>query len=522
MPSSSLKVITSPDATEKRERNFSDGPQAGLYLSSRDEMNLAEFPLTVLSTRTNPSVKTLEFRDTHRSKTGEMVERQWIITGADKFGLPTATDDDVVLALICLTMERGFRERKVFFTRYELMKILRWAPEGRNYQRITKSLDRLSGVRIRATNAFFDNAAKGYQTCNFGIIDAYEINDGRAKKDAPDPTGEGSFFIWSEMIFDSFKAGFIKKLDLEFYFSLQSAVSRRLYRYLDKHFYYRDVIDRPLMTLAFEKLGLSRSYRFVSSVKQQLEPAIEELSKAGFLAQAEYLGRGSATVIRFKARNESAGAGSVNVSQPSVSRETQEILAPTPPARPMNAGIELGSVVEALIERGIAADQAKRAITGKNDAELEKISRIIRYFDHLVTTKGKGAFRSVTGFLFKAVSEPERFVIPAHFEVSGAKTPARVSAKQERKKVEKAEAVEARDGELRKQEIAELRRRVPHAEIQAIDFDVRKKLACLKNILEKVRFEEAVEGCVNEEIRRRYGSSADSASDLKLVARAGE
>ena len=31
---------------------------------SRDEMNLAEFPLAVLSTRVNPNIKTLEFQDT--------------------------------------------------------------------------------------------------------------------------------------------------------------------------------------------------------------------------------------------------------------------------------------------------------------------------------------------------------------------------------------------------------------------------------------------------------------------------
>ena len=157
---------------------------------SRDEMNLAEFPLTVLSTRADPKVKTLEFSDQLRTKNGDVVERKWIITGADKFGLPTSTDDDVILGLIRLSMDDGFRNRKVYFSRYELLKALRWSTEGRSYSRLTKSLDRLSGVRIRAANSFYDNNSKSYQTCNFGIVDSYEINDHRAKKNSGNASGE--------------------------------------------------------------------------------------------------------------------------------------------------------------------------------------------------------------------------------------------------------------------------------------------------------------------------------------------
>ncbi len=293
---------------------------------SRDEMNLAEFPLTVLSTRVDPNVKTLEFSDFQRGKDGELTERKWIITGADKFGLPTATDDDVILGLIRLTMDDGFRSRKVFFTRYELLRALQWSTEGRSYTRLVKSLDRLSGVRIRASNAFYDNSSKSYQTKNFGIVDAYELNDHRGLRNKPKKrlgqqyTGAGapaeedsgkSFFIWSEMLFDSFRSGFIKKLDLDLYFTLRSSVSRRLYRYLDKHFYFRPTVERPLMFLAFEKLGISRNYRYVSSVKQQLEPAATELVSMGYLSHYEFSGKGEQTVIRFFAARtgEKSGTG---------------------------------------------------------------------------------------------------------------------------------------------------------------------------------------------------------------------
>ena len=47
---------------------------------SRDEMNLAEFPLTVLSKRSDPSVKTLEFSDSVKGKNGDVINRKWIMT----------------------------------------------------------------------------------------------------------------------------------------------------------------------------------------------------------------------------------------------------------------------------------------------------------------------------------------------------------------------------------------------------------------------------------------------------------
>ena len=104
----------------------------GPRVISRDEMNLAEFPLAVLSTRSNPNIKTLEFSDSIRGKRGELINRKWIITGADKFGLPTSSDDEVLLGLMKLTVDKGFESRKIHFTRYELLKALQWSTEGRS------------------------------------------------------------------------------------------------------------------------------------------------------------------------------------------------------------------------------------------------------------------------------------------------------------------------------------------------------------------------------------------------------
>jgi hypothetical protein len=317
-------------------------------------------------------------------------------------------------------MSEGFRERKIYFSRYELLKALRWSTEGRSYSRLTKSLDRLSGVRIRATNSFYDNTSKSYQTCNFGIIDAYEINDRRLKQGTRSET-QKSFFIWSEMIFDSFRAGFIKKLDLDLYFELKSAVSRRLYRYLDKHFYYKSVVEKPLMLFAFEKLGLSRSYRFVSSIRQQLEPAVQELIKVGFLASCEIAGKGEQATIKFVAKVQSPTSfghskfenqtHAVRIPEPRKAQaipETSRDQTSFSPGRlvgedtatkgmqPTNAA---NSVLEALVSRGITIQQARRLLDRKSESDLRAILTSAS-----IATRRKAAFTIPT-----ALSGSERW-----------------------------------------------------------------------------------------------------------------
>src|SRR5262245_57125386 len=87
----------------------------------RDELNFAEFPLASVSTSLPKGQKTLEFTDEIFDRArNERVTRKLTITASDKYGLPTALDDEVILGLMQLTGRNEFAERRVFFTRYEL------------------------------------------------------------------------------------------------------------------------------------------------------------------------------------------------------------------------------------------------------------------------------------------------------------------------------------------------------------------------------------------------------------------
>lgn len=517
-------------STEEKVGNSREGTFPNFSPSfSRDEMNLAEFPLAVLSTRSNPQIKTLEFSDTQRLKSGELIERKWIITGADKFGLPTSTDDDVVLGLIKLTMAQGFRDRKVHFTRYELLKALRWSTEGKSYKRLIKSLDRLSGARIRASNAFYDNTSKAHQTVNFGIIDAYEINDGRgAKSISEDSGGAQSFFIWSEVLFSSFQAGFIKKLDLDLYFNLSGAVSRRLYRYLDKHFYFRPSVERKLLTFAFEKLGLSRNYKYVSSVKQQLQSALEELKSYNFLEHYEYEGRGEDTTIKLYAKKDAQKP--ILLPQSGTSREFRK--SPTFQTerpqieRPILRSVENEELIEALVSRGISLVQARRLLVNKSKGESLQIENILRYYDDLVDKKDHKVSRNRVGFLYRAVENPFAMQVPQSFVEKPSPLHSEEDSEQLRNprgrpelkifssknngiKSTKNESPEKTAQKTYRlfvaKEVDRYRAKMRGVDVLHLEQFVENKVKYLRNILTADKFKEAVEACVRDEIATLCG-----------------
>jgi len=462
---------------------------------SRDEMNLAEFPLTVLSSRSNPNIKTLEFQDTIKDKNKQPVKRKWVITGADKFGLPTASDDEVLLGLMKLTVDDGFNDRKIYFTRYELLKALRWTTEGRSYTRLQNALDRLSGVRVKATNAFYDNVSKVYSTKNFGIIDAYEINDGRGAGVKP------SFFTWSEEIFKSFQVGFIKKLDLDFYLDLQSSVSKRLYRYLDKQFWRTSVVRTNLFTLAHEKIGVSRTYTYASSIRQQIDPAIDELIKCGFLARCEYEGRGKNTEIILYS---SSCARKTQDSQ-NVPKECEVISKAITTSQIKNE-----TLADKLVRRGLKSAQVETLLTGKNEEELKRMELIVTYFDQLVTGKSHLISRSPVGFLYNAIKNSEFFVLPdsKQNELKKDKIEERKRKLEQKKQQEDAasrrRALESEYQQQHKQELNKIKDELESHIIENIKVSVEQDLVKIKRLISDEHYKEIVENKIEETIAQTF------------------
>ncbi len=506
------------DSQGSNTRSITEGagfpaPKSGISFG-RDEMNLAEFPLTVLSTRSDPNIKTLEFSDTIYDRNGKPIVRQWIITGADKFGLPTSSDDEVLLGLLKLTVDRGFESRKIYFTRYELLRALRWTTEGRSYQRLQNALDRLSGVRVKASNAFFDNEMKAHSTRNFGILDGYEINDGREN------SRKRSFFTWSEVLFKSFQVGFIKKLDLDFYLGLTSAVSRRLYRYLDKHYWYKSKIQINLFTLAHEKIGISRNYKYASSIRQQIDPAIEELMQRGFLSNCEYIGRGKATEVIFYAATRSPRVKQLAKGERSVTN-SEAIAEERTDSGSINSESPTAKLVLELIERGIQKSQAIKLLESKQASELQRIQKIIKHYDNLMSQYGQ-RFSNPVGWLYRAVQRFETFVLPgesrqADLKFDGAKKNNPL-AKSTASRTANAEEIKSRYLIWLNQQTNKALEEIEPSLLKKITQEIELSLGNIRKSIEPETFQEMVKHGVHKKVAQIF-QIADFREWLAFTAR---
>src|SRR5450432_4007610 len=196
----------------------------------RDELNFAEFPLASVSNSLPKGQKTLEFTDEIFDKArNQRVTRKLTITASDKYCLPTAMDDEVILGLIQLTGKSDFFERKALFTRYELLKLLNWTDDTRNYNRLEQSLNRWLGVTLYYDKSWWSLEEQSWVNEGFHILDHVTILDlerQRRRAKSGENTGKSSF-VWNEVVFNSFKSGYLKQIDFEFYKRLESAISKR-------------------------------------------------------------------------------------------------------------------------------------------------------------------------------------------------------------------------------------------------------------------------------------------------------
>lgn len=271
-----------------KPRLIPDEQQLPTAKSFRDELNFAEFPIASVSDRISSSQKTLTFADSIFDQSrNARVSRKLTISGSDNYGLPTALDDEVILALIQLTSSEGFAAKKVHFTLYQLIQLLGWRDDGRSYKRLIESLKRWVGVTLEYDRAWWAKEERSWESENFHILEEVTIVDRhrreRRKAAFPDDANAvKSYFVWNEKVFGSFLAGNLKQLNFEFFKSLESSIAKRMFRFLDKRFYLRKQWEFDLRIFCCEHIGLART-NSNSELKRLLAIPIRELEARGFL-----------------------------------------------------------------------------------------------------------------------------------------------------------------------------------------------------------------------------------------------
>ncbi len=264
-------------------------PDRSPHHDGRDEMNLADFPISALQrTQANDvdgrKVDHLEFEASRYDpvKRQRVAQKVTLISSASD-GLPTPADEHVILALLYVAKHGdNFVSDTVFFAPGVLFDIMGWSPNGRSYARLRDVLRRLKSLTIRYDNAWWDAAGRGYEEeVATGIISGYRIARQVSGPRTPDkaPT---SWVTWTQQFHTSLKNGNLKRLNLDVFFRLRTATAQRMYRFLDKRFYNNPEVALDLTEFACGHIGLTEVDN-VAILKRRLAPAIAELEEIGFL-----------------------------------------------------------------------------------------------------------------------------------------------------------------------------------------------------------------------------------------------
>jgi hypothetical protein len=449
----------------------------------RDEMNFAEFPLALLTDRPPADLKTYEVEDQiFDDRRGQLVSRKLVITASDKYGITTPKDEDVLLALIQLTKEaNNFTDRRVQFSRAELLKLLGWTRTGTNYERILLAFCRWSTVFFLYENSWWENSRQSFETQGFNIVDNFKLSDSRGSSG---PAGQMEFpfssFSWNEVVFESFQSGYLKRLDFEFYLRLKHATSKRMYRFLDKRFHRGSTQKFDLGQFAFEKIGLSRSYSDSGKLKEKLQPAIDELTEAGFLEpmsrEERYakLGRGAWSVTFIRKAASVEGGKSRATEQPPLEKD--------------------------LVERGITPATAAELVAGFVE---EHIQARIEAFDWLVAKKDRRVSKSPAGYLADSIRKG--YAPPKGF-VSKAERETKRTAEQERTR-QALEAKQRAEEQQKAREEAEQRRIAGYLETLTTDEREAIEAEAIAN----------ANPFFVQQLRRSKGSPETEARYLKLI-----
>ncbi|WZP01252.1 replication initiator protein A (plasmid) [Isosphaeraceae bacterium EP7] len=391
-------------------------PQNEAIPVGRDELNLAEFPICLLGDRVPRGLKTLEFEDTvYDRQAGTRVTRRLTVTGSDRYGLPTASDDEILVALIQLTRLRDFADRHVEFTRGEIIAMMGWNEGGDSYVRVEESLNRWVGVTLYYDKAWWDRAAQAWVDAKFHMLESvFLVKPGDRKRAAARREPTSSRFSWNEVVFASFRAENLKRLDVAVYFALRSSVARRMYRFLDKRFYLRARWEFDLADFAREHVGLSRNYA-PSKLKEKLASAIEELEAIGFLAPMGTAGR-----------YPKAGRGSWSI----VLERGDAACDPRSPS-PAARGTDLE---RELVARGVRPPKATELAAGPHAG---RVRSKLEAFDRLAAVKDRRIARNPAGYLVKSIEDdyapPAGFGPPPGLAAAASESPPRDSGAELRR-----------------------------------------------------------------------------------------
>lgn len=376
---------------------------------TKDELNLAELPVSLSCHRAPKNRHSIHIKEDMLDKNGRQVRREWTVSGSSSYGLPLAIDDEVLLGLAYFLRESAFEHRRVHFTQYSLFRLLGWGDSQRSYDRLEASLRRLSGVRLESKESFWDHKDRCFLTRGFGLIDNYALYRKAGKHTSDQPYISSVTF--NETIFESYRSGFVKTLDLDLFLSLRFPIARKLFRMLDKKLHKSPTYEIDLMRLA-NRIALTDS-AYPSDVKKHLQAPHDELVRIGFLKNVSLIRRGRSDTLRY-------------VMNPRTEWRR--------PAVRVASAVTENPLVRELVSRGITRGVSRELLAAHGEQSL---ADKLEVFDHLVSSSSPLLSKNPAGFLRSSI------------EGNYAPPPGYVSRAELQRQKQEAEEVRRRERELK-------------------------------------------------------------------------
>jgi hypothetical protein len=244
------------------------------------EPNIEEWPVFQLGrSKSNSAV----VERTVQGEDGSSLRQRMEISAPGKYRLPGRFDYDVYSAVLELLEIRGGipESGTLRFSLHELILLMDLEPSGRTYEEVKRSLRRIAATVLESDNAFWSNGAQRH------ISDTFRLWD--VTFDAvTDKIGSGNRhrIEFGTLFKRSFEERYLRGLDIEFYWGLDSPVAKRLYRLVDLKRAGAPAWGTDLFEL--QKQIPIGPYAYVSKIKEKLKAAHEELIERGFLSGMTY------------------------------------------------------------------------------------------------------------------------------------------------------------------------------------------------------------------------------------------
>jgi hypothetical protein len=251
----------------------------------RYELTLAEFPIFLLSKKVSKDLKYIEYEDTIKGRNGEIVPRKWRVYPHAELGFPGPTAFQTFYDLMQIWKEQGFESQYILFgSKYNFLKRQKKSDSKVEYNRLDRDLDRLTGILIKAENAFWDNEVEAYVDLTFHLFEKVEIY--KEKFNSPQGILPFSKIKASDELYGSIlkNSVMLTDFDSDFFRSLKPT-TKRLVLYLTKVFRSQPVHRKDLMKFAKQLPIYAKDKK---KIRQRIRLSCQELQEKGFKKLSSY------------------------------------------------------------------------------------------------------------------------------------------------------------------------------------------------------------------------------------------